>query len=83
VIYYWNNYGKIQKPASFFMMSGLESPKFNLYQAKQQLHNGYADYICGRVIKCDIYNNDKVDPWGYDRDNGQGSFLKVVDNMRS
>jgi len=75
----WNN----SKPALFFKQSGMPSPQFDLIKAKQSLdHSGYADYICGRVIKSNIYESDVVSSWGYDRDNGQGAFEKVVNKLR-
>ncbi|EEA19115.1 hypothetical protein TMatcc_010339 [Talaromyces marneffei ATCC 18224] len=42
---------------------------------------GYFDYFCGRVIKCNLMG-DTVNPWGYDRDNGEGAFQKVVSEIR-
>lgn len=42
---------------------------------------GCFDYFCGRVIKCNL-KEDSVDPWGYDRDNGEGAFQKVVTEIR-
>uniref|UniRef100_A0A6C0CAZ2 Uncharacterized protein n=1 Tax=viral metagenome TaxID=1070528 RepID=A0A6C0CAZ2_9ZZZZ len=63
------------KPGRFFA-------PFDLREAKKQLWDGYADYICGRVIKTDIYSEDTVDPSMYDRDNGAGAFQSVVDKMR-
>ena len=70
-------------PASFFKFSYLPPPPFDLAKAKSQLQNGYADYVCGRIIKADIYNKDVVDPWSYDRDNGIGAFAEVVANLRA
>lgn len=76
----WEN----SAPASFFMFSIMAPPAFDIVRAKQELHrNGYADYICGRVIKADIYSSDTVDPKMYDRDIGQGAFQKVVDKLRA
>jgi hypothetical protein len=39
------------------------------------------DYLKGRVMKVDL-SEDSVDPWLYDRDNGEGAFLKVVNGLR-
>jgi len=71
------------QPASFFKINGVIPPPFDLNQAKCQLQNGYADYVCGRVIKADIYNKDTVDPYSYDRDNGTCAFAEVVANLRA
>ena len=71
------------KPATFFGQSGRVPPDFNLTVAKSQLSNdGYADYICGRAIKTNIYQEDIVDPYLYDRDAGEGAFQEVVDSLR-
>ncbi|AKI80656.1 hypothetical protein QJ850_gp043 [Acanthamoeba polyphaga mimivirus] len=61
----------------------MSGPSFDITEAKKELRNGYADYICGRVIKADIYSDDTVDPRMYDRDNGQGAFKRVVDSLQS
>ena len=55
---------------------------FNLIIAKSQMKNLYPDYICGRLIKCDIYNSNLVDPYLYDRENGKNSFKEVVETIR-
>ena len=75
----WN----ASQPASFFRFSGLTSPSFDINEAKSALNRGYADYVCGRVIKTDIYSSDTADPSMYDRDNGQGAFQRVVDRLSS
>jgi hypothetical protein len=41
----------------------------------------YFDYVCGVPVKSDL-SEDQVDPWGYDRDQGQGAFQRVVDKLR-
>ncbi len=69
--------------ASFYKMAGLPFPAFNINKAKSELRNNYADYICGKVIKADVYSKDTVDPTMYDRDNGQGAFQKIVNSLRS
>lgn len=43
-------------------------------------NNLYFDYLNGRVIKVDL-SQDEFDPWGYDRDNGQGSAQKVIGSL--
>ena len=42
----------------------------------------YFDYLNGRVMKIDI-SGDELDPWGYDRDNGQGAVEKAVSALYS
>ncbi len=40
------------------------------------------DYLSGRVMKVH-FRSDKVNPEGYDRDNGPGEFKEVVDALRA
>jgi len=40
------------------------------------------DYLFGRVLKVDI-SGDTLDPWGYDRDLGEGHGAEVVARLRS
>lgn len=39
------------------------------------------DYLQGRVMKIDL-SGDEFDPWGYDRDNGQGAAQRLIDELR-
>lgn len=55
---------------------------FNLKIAKQQMTNSYPDYICGRAIKLEIYNSNMIDPYLYDRDNGDGAVYNIVNNIK-
>ena len=41
----------------------------------------YFDYLKGRVMKVDLKGTE-FDPWLYDRDNGQGSAQRVLDNLK-
>lgn len=41
----------------------------------------YFDYLKGRVMKVDLSGNT-LDPWLYDRDNGQGAAQRVIDSLR-
>lgn len=41
----------------------------------------YFDYLKGRVMKVDL-KSDSFDPWGYDRDNGEGTAAAVIDQIR-
>jgi hypothetical protein len=75
----WNR----SKPAAFFHSNNVTPPIFNLYEAKSQIGNdGYADYVCGRAIKTNIYTQDMVDPYLFDRDAGYGAFQEVVDSLK-
>lgn len=42
----------------------------------------YFDYLYGRVLKVDLTDGSSFDPWGFDRDNGQGSAQRVIDILR-
>ena len=66
------------KVAGFFMVTGRPSPEWNGDKDTWDLNEkGFADYVHGRVIKTNIYE-DFVDPWLYDRDNGEGKFEQIV-----
>lgn len=43
--------------------------------------HGYFDYLHGRVLKVDL-SGDDIDPWLYDRDNGQGALARAIDQVR-
>lgn len=40
------------------------------------------DYLKGRVMKVDL-SGDTLDPWGYDRDNGQGAAWASITSLQS
>jgi len=42
----------------------------------------YFDYLQGRVMKVDL-GGDVLDPWLYDRDNGQGAALRAIEAMKA
>ena len=48
-------------------------------QARELLDAGqtYFDYLKGRVMKVDL-SGDELDPWLYDRDNGQGAAAAAI-----
>ncbi len=57
---------------------------FNFETAKREIKlTGYPDYICGRPIKTDIYNNNTINPYLYDRENGDKKFEEVVKLINS
>ena len=39
--------------------------------------DGYFDYLNGRVMKIDL-SEDMLDPWLYDRDNGEGAAARAL-----
>lgn len=39
------------------------------------------DYIQGRVLKVHL-SGDTLDPWLYDRDNGEGAAARAIDALR-
>lgn len=41
----------------------------------------YFDYLKGRVMKIAV-EGDAIDPWGYDRDNGEGAVFAVLMELR-
>ena len=43
-------------------------------------HNSDFDYLKGRVMKVYL-GGDELDPWGYDRDNGQGAAYSVISTL--
>ena len=65
------------KPSSY----GSKEP-YDVENAKKQLIFGYAYIVCGKIIKCDIYNSDNVDKTFYDNENGDGMFLYIVNSLR-
>ena len=40
------------------------------------------DYLQGRVMKISL-EGDNLNPWGYDRDNGEGSVAQIVENLKN
>lgn len=55
---------------------------FDLNNAKKCMKNSYPDYVCGRLIKVDIYNKDQVDYSLYDKGNYDGAFLDVIKKVK-
>lgn len=47
------------------------------------LHTTYFDYLKGRVMKVSLDNDEVLDEWGYDRDNGEGSVQRIIDGLRN
>ena len=42
----------------------------------------YFDYLKGRVMKVNLSKDDEFDPWGFDRDNGQGAAQTAITALR-
>lgn len=55
----------------------------DIEEARTIIANGVTgfDYLHGRVMKVHI-GGDEFDPWGYDRDNGEGAAQRVIDTLR-
>lgn len=71
------------KTTNFFTGQPIIDYPFNIETARKSLgFSGYADYICGRVIKANIYGPNKVDPVDYDRNNGKDAFQTVLNSIR-
>lgn len=52
-------------------------------QAEELLKQGTDfDYLMGRVMKVDL-GGDTLDPWLYDRDNGQGAAAAAIASLQS
>ena len=69
-------------PVAAYYGSG-KGPDFYITEALKQVSvDGYCDYICGRPIKTNIFNQDEIDPRMYDRDAGEGAFQEVMDSLQ-
>jgi len=52
-------------------------------QAEKLLNQGtYFDYLMGRVMKIDL-SGDTLEPWLYDRDNGEGAAQKALESLQA
>jgi len=53
-------------------------------EAQSHLRPGenYFDYLKGRVMKVDL-SGEMLDPWLYDRDNGEGAAAAVIERLRA
>lgn len=48
-------------------------------EAEELFKDGnYFDYVHGRVMKVKIDDSGKLDPWLYDRDNGEGAAARAI-----
>lgn len=53
-----------------------------LAAAQQPNGAAYFDYLHGRVMKVRLVG-DQLDPWLYDRDNGQGAAERAINTLRA
>ncbi len=53
--------------------------QMSAYEAQKLLDEGqtYFDYLHGKVMKVDL-SGDSLDPWLYDRDNGEGAAARAL-----
>lgn len=65
--------------ASFFVTNNLPPPEY----VEPEKYLKYFDYHCGKPIKTDFSDLRKVYCKGYDRDAGDGTFLKIVKTLRN
>jgi len=43
-------------------------------------HDTYFDYLHGKIMKVDL-SDDELDPYLYDRDNGNGAALRAIETI--
>jgi hypothetical protein len=73
----WNN----ASYACYFEENEKMPMRFSISDAIVALRSPI-DYFCGKCIKVDL-SKDRVDPHGYNRDHGVGSFESIVENLKS
>jgi hypothetical protein len=82
------NNSKIQGFNAQMVTMGLIPYPKNLttFEAQEILDNMeeeiYFDYLNGKVMKVDLTSDEGFDPWGYDRDNGEGSAERIIQELR-
>jgi hypothetical protein len=73
---------KLAKPVGWYFMDRDADLLFDIEQAMNELDGTYADYVCARCIKSDVFSAENfIDPSGYDKEHGKGSFQRVVDSL--
>lgn len=69
-----------QQGMGFLNPSGREP--LPVEQARELLQKTTSfDYLAGRVMKVNL-SGDSFDPWGYDRDNGQGAAARALEHLQ-
>lgn len=67
---------------SFLSAMATGDADMSLKDAQQIVCNEFKfDYLRGRVMKVNI-GGDSFDPWGYDRDNGEGAAARAIASIR-
>jgi hypothetical protein len=73
------NAAKIQGGGAFHAKGDL-MPVDQAQRILDESKDKYFDYLFGRVMKVDL-SQDKVDPWLYNRDNGEHAFEKAIQHL--
>lgn len=68
-------------PAMFFAAKRVPPPDFSREVAEKAVTD-YIDYFAGRLIKMDL-SEDRIHPFCYDREFGQGSVAQIVADLRA
>lgn len=64
------------------ILTAMVSDAVSLKDAQQLVKKQLSfDYLQGVVLKVNLAE-DSFDPWGYDRDNGQGAAQRVIDSLK-
>jgi len=67
---------------SFAAIVGTTAPPMTRDRAEELIqHQSYFDYVGGRVMKIHI-DKDELNPYLYDRDNGEGAAARAIDSIR-
>ena len=68
------------RPLGMGLMHYTPAP-LNINEARSLLEGGtYFDYLKGRVMKVEL-GRDELDPYLYDRDNGNGAAALAIDSL--
>lgn len=73
-------------PGGMGFLQAVSGPKvMTIEDAEEILASSmtYFDYVYGRCLKLDLSQDNSFDPWGFDRENGQGAAQKVIDRLRA
>lgn len=73
------NAAKIQGGGAFHAKGDL-MPVAEAQRILDESKDKYFDYLYGRVMKVDL-SKDEVDPWLYNRDNGEHAFEKAIQHL--
>lgn len=77
------NLWKHQKLGAFFLNAPWMVPSEPcIGDIKACLEAGYIDYIAGRCIQTNFSDLTKVNTRSYDRDAGEGTFERIVADLR-